>query len=133
MCEHYCHHGINATSNVFQSLNELEFERGIWHAAQTGDFDRLRKLIQRGEDVDRTDLAGYTALHYASRNGFLEICNYLIRNGANVDAITRAGRATALHRACSTGNSLVVFRLLLFFSFLYRARDRNTKASGAKR
>lgn len=46
---------------------------------------------------------GYTALHYASRNGHLEICKYLIENGANIDARTRSGQATALHRACAAG------------------------------
>lgn len=103
--EHVC--TINVTSNVFQTLNEMEFERSISYASQTGNIERVIKLIKnQKQDVNQIDSAGYTALHYAARNGHLEICKFLIRNGANINAITSAGHATPLHRACSSGNSI---------------------------
>nr|CAI5856379.1 unnamed protein product [Callosobruchus analis] len=30
---------------------------------------------------------GYTALHYAARNGQLDVCKLLIDNGANINAV----------------------------------------------
>lgn len=105
--EHVCTVNVTSTANVFQSLNEMEFERGIWYASQTGDIERVIKLVMRQrQDVNQIDSAGYTSLHYAARNGYLEICKFLIQNGANVNAITRAGHATPLHRACSAGKDL---------------------------
>lgn len=102
--EHLCAFNATSVSNVFQTLNELDFERGIWYASQTGDVERVIKLInEQRQDVNQIDSAGYTSLHYAARNGHLKICNILVQNGANIDAITRAGRATPLHRACSAG------------------------------
>ncbi|XP_036329316.1 ankyrin repeat domain-containing protein 39-like [Rhagoletis pomonella] len=57
--------------------------------------------------MDRDDF-DYTALHYAARNGNLEICKMLIEDGkVDVDAVTKAG-ATALHRAAMMGNLNVV-------------------------
>lgn len=91
-------------SNVFQSLEELDFERGIWSAAQSGDLDRIISLLEKGEDVNVRDRAGYTALHYAARNGHLDVCKYLLANGSDVNAVTKAGSATSLHRACSAGS-----------------------------
>lgn len=91
-----------------QSLDEMEFERGIWYAAQYGDLDRVKKLLScRGSDPDKRDAAGYTALHYASRNGHLNVCKFLIENGAAINSVTKVGKVTALCRASSAGNEII--------------------------
>lgn len=57
-----CNHAT-AYGSTHQSLDELEFERGIWKAALDGDMKRATMLIQRdSECVNRTDTSGYTAL-----------------------------------------------------------------------
>ncbi|XP_050309693.1 ankyrin repeat domain-containing protein 39-like isoform X2 [Anthonomus grandis grandis] len=92
-----CKGGIAA-----QSLDEMEFERGIWSAAQYGELERVKMLIENGRcKPDQKDSAGYTALHYAARNGHSDICKYLLEKGADINATTRSGQATALLRACS--------------------------------
>lgn len=53
------------------------------------------------------DNAGYTALHYAARNGFIEICKILLQNGANIDAQTKSANATPLHKAAASGKYTV--------------------------
>ncbi|XP_066156146.1 ankyrin repeat domain-containing protein 39 [Euwallacea fornicatus] len=115
--EHPCNtqeHGYKCTGHTaVQSLDEMEFERGIWSAAQCGESEKVHKVVESGKcAVDQRDSAGYTALHYAARNGHLDICRYLVKNGAAVNSVTRAGRATALHRAASAGKSSVVSFLL---------------------
>lgn len=67
-------------------------------SAQYNDISRVKDLINKNKDVDIEDKSGYTALHYASRNGHLEMCKLLISNGANVNALTRCGKVSALHR-----------------------------------
>ncbi|XP_076237377.1 uncharacterized protein LOC143179360 isoform X2 [Calliopsis andreniformis] len=99
---------------VRQSLTEIEFERGIWYAAQYNDVDRVNTLLKKGISATAEDSAGYTALHYAARNGHYEICKILLENGAAVNAQTRCGYATALHRAALQGHVDIV-RLLLKF------------------
>ncbi|XP_076754499.1 uncharacterized protein LOC143425517 isoform X1 [Xylocopa sonorina] len=105
---------ISNNVGMRQSLTEMEFERGIWYAAQSNDLDRVKVLLKKGVSVNVEDLAGYTALHYAARNGHHEICKILLKNDAAVNAQTRCGRATALHRAAMQGHVNIVELLLKF-------------------
>ena len=43
MCSH-----VQATPSVAQTLDELDFERGLWSAANDNDLKRCRELIQKG-------------------------------------------------------------------------------------
>ena len=51
----------------------------------------VKFLIDHGADVNATTLQGFTALIYASRDGFLKTVKHLITNGAEVDAQTSFG------------------------------------------
>ncbi|XP_014438922.1 ankyrin repeat domain-containing protein 39 isoform X3 [Tupaia chinensis] len=100
-----------AVPGVQQTLEEMDFERGIWSAALNGDLGRVKYLIQKATDPSQPDSAGYTALHYASRNGHYAVCQFLLESGAKCDAQTHGG-ATALHRASYCGHTEIA-RLLL--------------------
>ena len=57
-----CAHSSTVTS-LHQTIDELEFERGIWTAAIDNDMGRLQLLISRNQaNVNRPDNHGYTAL-----------------------------------------------------------------------
>ncbi|XP_060893597.1 ankyrin repeat domain-containing protein 39 [Labrus mixtus] len=105
-----CSHKVSSPS-VYQTLNEMDFERGIWSAAMDGDLERVKTLVQKGTDPDLRDAAGYTALHYASRSGHHTVCKFLLENGACASPQTPGG-ATPLHRSAYCGH-LDVVRLLL--------------------
>lgn len=107
---HVCNHGF--TTVATQSLEELNFQRGLWTAALNGDDSRIQMLLGRGHNPNLLDDSGYTPLHYACRSGKLSSCKLLVEKGANVNAKvitfyptskltvsqTKAG-ATPLHRA----------------------------------
>ncbi|XP_078523093.1 uncharacterized protein LOC144792096 isoform X2 [Lissotriton helveticus] len=58
-----CSHGSSVTSqSVHQTLDEMDFERGIWSAAMDGDLERVKKFIKKGADPSLPDKSGYTAL-----------------------------------------------------------------------
>lgn len=101
----------SASTPATQSLDELEFERGIWTAAIDNDAAKVRTLIDRGHLCDR-DNSGYTALHYAARAGHLEVCRMLLEAGIGVNERTHGGGATALHRAAMMGREQIVKLLL---------------------
>uniref|UniRef100_A0A3Q3WPG7 Uncharacterized protein n=1 Tax=Mola mola TaxID=94237 RepID=A0A3Q3WPG7_MOLML len=90
-----CSHRASAPS-VQQTMDEMDFERGIWSAAMDGDLQRATALVQKGADPNRSDSAGYTALHYASRGGHLAMCTFLLGNGACASADDDG--ATPLHK-----------------------------------
>ena len=48
-------------------------------------------LINNGADVNAKTAQGFTALIYASRDGFLKTVDHLITNGAEIDAQTSFG------------------------------------------
>lgn len=74
--------------------------------AFSGEKDRVQSLIMKAKNpreyVNSQDNSGYTALHYAARNGHVDICSILIENGASINAQTH-GNATPLHKAAAAG------------------------------
>ena len=42
-----CSHGTHSTS-VTQTLDELEFERGLWTAVLDNDFEKCEGLLRKG-------------------------------------------------------------------------------------
>ncbi|XP_015263664.1 PREDICTED: ankyrin repeat domain-containing protein 39 [Gekko japonicus] len=100
-----------AVLSVHQNVEEMDFERGIWCAALNGDLAGVRKHVLKDGNVNDPDLLGYTALHYASRNGHYNVCQYLLENKAVPNAQTHGG-ATPLHRASYCGHTDIVKLLL---------------------
>lgn len=100
-----CQNAHASSGSTFQTLTEMEFERGIWTAALEGDLDKTRDLIRKNPDcVHARDSSEYTGLHYASRAGYLDVIRLLLDAGADVNALTGAGKVTPLHRAAYMGH-----------------------------
>ncbi|XP_064456004.1 ankyrin repeat domain-containing protein 39-like [Ornithodoros turicata] len=105
-----CSHKTSVPS-VCQTLDELDFQKGVWGAAVDGDYEKLHKLLQKGNDPNSQDSYGYTALHYACRQGYSQLVELLLTKGADVNKQTKGG-ATALHRAAYKGHLKCVQLLL---------------------
>lgn len=60
-------------------------------AISKGDFETVKKMIQFGENVNKTS-NGKTPLMYAARYNRVEIINLLLENGAEVDIKDKGGR-----------------------------------------
>jgi ankyrin repeat protein len=81
--------------------------------AGQGDLAKVRAEIEGGTNVNARDIAGQTALMYAAETGRLHVVEYLIENGADLDATSgRGGRGTALIYA-SAANQIKVMECLL--------------------
>lgn len=74
----------------------------MYSTAIENDLNRLKTFVDKNEQ-NATDNNGYTALHYASRNGHYEACQILLKAGADVNATTKSGGVTALMRASMMG------------------------------
>ena len=79
----------------------------IWTACEVGDLEKVRQLIQNGQDVNRGDTYGWTPLMLAAVNGHDQVVRELIRAGADVNGKNNH-KQTALHRASSRGHSNVI-------------------------
>jgi ankyrin repeat protein len=72
--------------------------------AGRGELETVKKVIEKGGKVDKLDVAGQTALMWASESGQIEVVKYLIEKGANVNAVSsKYGRGTPLIYAASAG------------------------------
>ena len=73
------------TPQAAQSLDELDFLKSACSAAQTGNLDRLEKLIKNDSLVVLADgsggRGGYTPLHYAARAGQYQAARLLLQSG----------------------------------------------------
>ena len=81
-------------------------------AAEQGDAQIVRALLQQGEDVNAAQSDGLTALHWAALNNDLELAKLLLYAGATVKPATRVGGYTPLHLASRTGNTEVMTAIL---------------------
>ncbi|KAJ9454234.1 Ankyrin repeat domain-containing protein 39-like protein [Diplonema papillatum] len=93
-----------------QTVDELDWDRGIWCPAVSGNLAKVRSFA--GTCADVKDSAGYTALLYAASNGHVDVVRHLlVERQASAGVSTPSGR-TALHKAASNGHTDVVALLL---------------------
>ncbi|TMW69735.1 hypothetical protein Poli38472_001891 [Pythium oligandrum] len=106
---------------MFSWLSRRPDEQKLIEAAGKGDLSRVKKLLEKGADVNALDKYGRTALHLASFYGHSDVVGLLLGHVAcDVNALDKVrvlvsamlGGQTALHYASSSGHSDVV-RLLL--------------------
>ncbi|XP_020838219.1 ankyrin repeat domain-containing protein 54 isoform X2 [Phascolarctos cinereus] len=102
------HRRLGPTGREVHALKRLR------ESANANDLETVQQLLEDGVDPCTADDKGRTALHFASCNGsdqiaactnHVPVITTLLRGGARVDALDRAGR-TPLHLAKSKLNIL---------------------------
>jgi hypothetical protein len=95
--------------------SELTVRDKFMDAAIFNEFDSVRLLIEEKiiTDLDLATNSGWTALHFAAREGHFGIVSYLCKQGANVEAVTE-NKWSALHLACFHGHDDIVDLLVVF-------------------
>lgn len=63
----------------------------LMRAAASGDVEATVRLISRGNDVNKTDSQGATALMFAAENGRFAIVELLLNSGASKELKSHAG------------------------------------------
>ena len=81
-------------------------------AVMKRDGEAVRTLLKGGADVNAAQGDGMTALHWAARNGDVELTRVLLFAGANVKASTRLGGYTPLLLAAQQGHAAVIAALI---------------------
>ena len=80
-------------------------------AVERRDQPGVRALLQKGVDVNASQVDGTTALHWAAYNEDAETVALLLRARANVNAVNRYG-VPPLALVCTNGNAAIVKMLL---------------------
>ena len=81
-------------------LQRNEMEGNVARAAWNRDWEKVRRLVEQGGNVNDVDDTSYgsTALHFAAVYGNSDICSLLLSRGANVSQTDENGD-TPLHDA----------------------------------
>ena len=80
--------------------------------ASEGNLDDLKKSIEGyGLTLKETDKNDCTLLHHAAATNQIQVMQYLIESGINMDAVNKEGN-TALHVATINGNTEAIHLLL---------------------
>ena len=57
-----CNCCLQPVTSVCQTLDEIDFERGIWSAAVNGDTERVKTILSAGGNPNAPDSSSFTAL-----------------------------------------------------------------------
>ncbi|WP_180163094.1 ankyrin repeat domain-containing protein [Acinetobacter sp. YH12069] len=95
---------LNSISPTPEDDEELHLPELVYWAS-LGELAEVEKSLANGTDVNTADEEGYSALHAAAENGYLDVVKLLVANGANVQHKTQY---TALELAEMAGNDDVV-------------------------
>ena len=84
----------------------------IHHAAQNGNLNRVKALLNQGVPVNSRNAHGWTPLHKAVLSGNLSVVQELLKRGAHVNPRTRNG-TTPLYLATLWNRSPHIIHALL--------------------
>lgn len=99
--------------SVSYLLSKLRSKDGqLLEAAEFGDLDRIRALLDEGADIEARDRGRRTALVIAAKYGRSQTVQLLIDSGANVNAKTESSE-TALFFAAKDDKTVDIVQLLL--------------------
>jgi ankyrin repeat protein len=111
----------------------------LFQAAELGDVNLIRYLLDKGLDIDGQDDKGETLLHYAARRGHSLLVDYLLKRHACVFVKSKKGR-TALLEAYTNNQRDVVKKITknvleksTITSLLHAASQNEKKDLQAKR
>lgn len=63
----------------------------LMYMTNDSDLEGMKELLDSGTSVNYTDIDGRTALHIAACQGNADVVDFLLKNGARVDAMDRWG------------------------------------------
>ena len=109
--------GIVFTLFCFNStLNAYEITKGtkLLDAVSQQNFEKVKKLMDSGVDVNEKGKVGFTPLITATGWGDLKIVKYLINHGAEVNATTNKGTSVIHYSSINKDPSVLKFMLKNF-------------------
>jgi ankyrin repeat protein len=91
---------FNSISPIPEDDEELHLPELVYWAS-LGELAEVEKSLANGADINSADEEGYSALHAAAENGYLDVVKLLVGKGADVQHKTQY---TALELAEMAGN-----------------------------
>lgn len=117
--EHFAH-----SMTIEQEERQARIDIRLCHAARLGDLERTKSLLESEPDlVNIKDDEGFLPLHWAARFNQLDVAEFLLQHGAEVDS-RESHEMTSLHIAASSLSEEVA-ELLIKYGANLNALDNN--------
>ena len=115
---------VQSNTDVMELLIANHAEVNVQDAAGAGDLKKVKALLKGNPDLVFNKIhCGWTALHFAARNGQNEVAEFLLANKADLNVKDCIGQ-TPLHMAVMSGYKAMV-ELLLASGADINAKDNN--------
>lgn len=85
----------------------MSAENNLIPAAQRGDIEALKTLIEAGENVNEQDAQGWTPLHWSAGKGDVNCVAFLLEHGADVTLTGRDNRTPLMVARAAARNEVV--------------------------
>lgn len=96
------------------NLNDIDNETPIFEAIHQKDLKLVKYLVEEcGADIEHREIQDRTPLYHSCSVGCLDISEFLISKGADINAKTKIGR-TCLAKSCWNGHHEIVKFLLQY-------------------
>lgn len=85
--ENYLQRCDELVSQALAKVNQLEFSKsssGLHSAAANGDLECVKRLVEKGDDVNSIDESGWPVLHAAITTGNFDCGEWLVEAGADL-------------------------------------------------
>ena len=76
---------LPALKKMFKNIR-IDNSSNIHTACLYGDLRKIREFLNSGININSKDFGNKTPLMYAAEDGATEIIDYLLKNGANINA-----------------------------------------------
>lgn len=84
----------------------------LMRAAEKGDMDKARALLEKGASANEASFMHVTPLHVAAKTGHVALIHLLVAHGAKLEAADAYRQQTPLHYACHAGHAEAARALL---------------------
>ena len=74
---------FNSFTPIPEDEEELHLPELVYWAS-LGELSEVKKSLENGVDVNSKDDDGYSALHAAAENGYLDVVKLLVEKGADI-------------------------------------------------
>ena len=82
---------VTSYKDIGNDLHTFRDSANIHEAAKKGSLEKVKAFLANGQNVDVKDKHGLTPLYLAAVEGHKDVCEYLISQGADVNAGSESG------------------------------------------